>query len=329
MLDGLGRTIDYIRISVTDRCNLRCVYCMPKEGVPQISHEEILTYDEIEEVCRVLADLGISKIKLTGGEPLVRKGLPALVKQLKAVPGIRQVTLTTNGCLLETQLDDLIQAGLDGVNISIDTLDEKRYSRLTRGGRLEDALAGLYAAVRAEAFPVKVNCVPIYGEEKEELLSIVRLAKEAPIHVRFIEMMPIGWGRNFTQLPEDEIKKLLEETYGQLTPYDKVLGNGPGHYYTLEGFRGKIGFISAVSHKFCSFCNRIRLTPEGFLKTCLEYSGGVDLRAVLRGEQEDAKRREALKEAVLLALKEKPACHHFGEEIQEDTEQRGMSRIGG
>ena len=132
MLDGLGRTIDYIRISVTDRCNLRCVYCMPKEGVPQISHEEILTYDEIEEVCRVLADLGISKIKLTGGEPLVRKGLPALVKQLKAVPGIRQVTLTTNGCLLEKQLDDLIQAGLDGVNISIDTLDEKRYSRLTR-----------------------------------------------------------------------------------------------------------------------------------------------------------------------------------------------------
>lgn len=329
MLDRFGRNIDYIRISVTDRCNLRCVYCMPEEGVPQIPHGEILTYDEIEEICRVLSGMGISKIKITGGEPLVRKGLPFLIERLKNLPGIHQVTLTTNGCLLKEQLPALIKAGIDGINISIDTLNEEKYREITRGGDLKQAMEGFHAAVKADACPVKVNCVPVYGEEKEELLSVVRLARENPVHVRFIEMMPIGWGRNYLQLPEEEIKKVLEEVYGELVPYEQVLGNGPGHYYTLKGFQGKIGFISAVSHKFCDSCNRVRLTSEGFLKTCLQYSCGADLKPLIRENEDREKRMEALETAIFQALQEKPACHHFGEEVQGDTERKGMSRIGG
>ena len=194
MIDQYGRTIEYLRISVTDRCNLRCVYCMPEEGIEQLPHEQILTFDEIERVCRISTELGISKIKLTGGEPLVRKGLPDLLGKIKRVSGIEQVTLTTNGILLKNQLDELMRQGLDAVNISIDTLDETCYHTVTRCGELNQALEGLQAALEYPNLRVKLNCVPM-NQSEEEYIQMAEYAKEHPLEVRFIEMMPIGMGK--------------------------------------------------------------------------------------------------------------------------------------
>ena len=208
MRDRFGRTIDYMRVSVTDRCNLRCVYCMPAEGVASVPHEQILTFDEIARVCRVGAELGIRRIKLTGGEPLVRRGLPELVGMLKGITGIEQVTLTTNGTLLKEQINGLVSNGLDAVNISIDTLHPERYREITRGGSVEKALEGLDAAAAVPGLSVKVNCVPLKvtgsnltgsngTEEDEEYIRLALLAKEGKADVRFIEMMPIGLGKHF------------------------------------------------------------------------------------------------------------------------------------
>lgn len=328
MRDGFGRKIDYVRISVTDRCNLRCVYCMPEEGGTWAPQRELLTEGELTEVCSVLAGLGISKIKLTGGEPLARKNLSGLVRALKKIPGISQVTLTTNGTLLKDQLPALAKAGLDGVNISIDTLNPEFYRRLTRVGELGAALEGLEAALRIEGLPVKVNCVPFYGEEKEELLKVARLAENTRACVRFIELMPIGRGKQFPRLGEEALAQAIEETWGELKPCGEVLGNGPCRYYSLEGFQGKIGFISAVSHKFCENCNRARLTSAGFFKTCLQYPFGEDLKPILRGGLPESRRREELQEAVKRALKEKPLGHCFGED-RPGAEGKEMWQIGG
>lgn len=308
MKDGCQRTIDYMRISVTDRCNLRCLYCMPCDGVPSLAHEDVLTYEEIIRICRVSAGLGIKKIKLTGGEPLVRKNLSKLVEALKAVEGICKVTLTTNGTLLKRQLPGLLAAGLDAVNISIDTLDEERYHRITRQGSLNDAMDGLFAAIDAAAIPVKVNCVP-YFSDRENITAMAGLAKKYPVHVRFIEMMPIGLGSQCELCSEDQIRKMLIQAYGPLRPCHDVLGNGPCHYYNVEGFLGKIGFISAVSHKFCDQCNRVRLTADGYLKTCLQYDAGVSLKQILRSGGDDS----ALQSAMEAAILNKPESHHFGE----------------
>ena len=326
MIDQYGRTIEYLRISVTDRCNLRCVYCMPEEGIEQLPHEQILTFDEIERVCRISTELGISKIKLTGGEPLVRKGLPDLLGKIKRIPGIEQVTLTTNGILLKNQLDELMRQGLDAVNISIDTLDETCYHTVTRCGELNQALEGLQAALEYPNLRVKLNCVPM-NQSEEEYIQMAEYAKEHPVEVRFIEMMPIGYGSSFTGMSQEKIVSLLEERFGRLVPYEgEPLGNGPCKYYIVKGFQGKIGFISAISHKFCSECNRIRLTSQGYLKTCLQYTAGRDLREVLRNGGTD----EELKEIIKEALSEKPDGHHFREKAKEDdTESLCMAQIGG
>lgn len=330
MKDGFGRTIDYIRISVTDRCNLRCVYCMPEDGVTPLAHGDILSYEEILRVCGALAKLGVTKVKLTGGEPLIRKDLNSLVSGLKSIAGIQKVTLTTNGVLLADQLPGLMAAGLDAVNISMDTLDQAQYRQVTRCGTLDDVLQGLTAALSYETLPVKINCVPIFSDHKN-LLEMTGLAKDRPVHVRFIEMMPIGLGRNFDFLSEDAIKAVLEPVYGTLTPCEEILGNGPCHYYTAEGFLGKIGFISAISHKFCHQCNRVRLTAEGFLKTCLQYETGSDLKVLMRSGGND----QALMAHIQKTIFEKPACHHFNEGAGSNAgaegadEDRRMYQIGG
>lgn len=324
MLDQYGRIIDYMRISLTDRCNLRCIYCMPEEGICQIPREELLGQDEIIKICRLAGELGISRIKLTGGEPLVRRICVSLVKELKALPGIQQVTLTTNGILLKEQLPGLMEAGLDALNISLDTLEAENFRRITRRNELDRTLEGLEAALSYPSLKVKINCVPTFQTD-QELLQVAALARENPLHVRFIEMMPIGLGKDFTARDENSVKEILEKKYGTLTPVSEILGNGPCHYYTLGGFKGKIGFISALSHKFCNQCNRVRLTSTGYLKGCLQFENGVDLKALLRNGASD----EILKKALQKAIFEKPAGHNFQEKKNGREESHIMSQIGG
>ena len=324
MKDLIGRNIDYVRVSVTDRCNLRCVYCMPEEGIKSASHNAILTYDEIVRICREMAGLGISKVKLTGGEPLVRKGLPELVKALKAVPGIEKVTLTTNGILLEKNIDSLAKAGLDAVNISLDTKDDHLFQEITRRDLCKEALAGIEAVGKYPDIRVKINCVPL-GRKEQDLLEIAEMARDGNIHVRFIEMMPIGFGKQFGFTSEEEILALLQERFGPAAPFAGDLGNGPGHYYTLGDFRGKIGFISAISHKFCESCNRIRMTSQGYLKSCLQYDVGGDLRELIRGGCTD----EELRAAIMDAIERKPLGHEFLSQSIEGEDKLFMAQIGG
>lgn len=320
MLDGFQRNIDYLRISVTDRCNLRCVYCMPENGVEWLRHEEILRYEDILRIVRVFAGLGLRKIKLTGGEPLARKGLASLVAGLRDIAGIEDVTLTTNGLLLAGQLPELLSAGLTGVNVSLDTLDEEVFRRITRREGVAQVKEAIDACLAA-GVPTKLNCVPV--AEEQDLLALAAMARERPLSVRFIELMPIGLGRELPGRSEAELRELLERAYGPMTPYEGKLGNGPCRYFTLPGFQGKIGFISAMSHQFCDRCNRVRLTANGFLKTCLQYEQGVQLRPLLAGSD------EGLAAAIAGAIREKPRAHQFTKSRVDDGECHIMSQIGG
>lgn len=325
MIDGIGRNIDYVRLSVTDRCNLRCVYCMPEEGVESISHDRILRFQEILRICRILASQGIRKVKLTGGEPLVRKGITELIRELKQIDGIDNVTITTNGVLLEEMYDELVEAGIDAITVSLDTLNGEVFKQITRRDEAERVKRGIEKAVTENKVPLKINCVPVLGIREQQLTELVELARDHKVHVRFIEMMPIGMGSSFPFVKEDELRLTLEKTLGPLTPCNDVEGNGPCHYFAAEGLKGRIGFISAVSHKFCDSCNRIRLTAEGFLKTCLQYDSGAELKPLLEGGCSD----EELAEVIIKALQEKPAGHNFGNAAVDGKERRGMSQIGG
>lgn len=326
MRDHFGREIRYMRVSVTDRCNLRCVYCMPPEGVESIPHDEVLTFDEILRICRAGTELGITRIKLTGGEPLVRKGTPALVGMLKSIPGIEQVTLTTNGTLLKDFLAELTENGLDAVNISIDTPDEKRYREVTRGGNIDRVMEGLENALRYPQLCVRINCVPLRGADEQEYIRLALLAKDKPVDVRFIEMMPIGTGKAFQGRNRDEVCALLEKEFGKAHRYNKTVGNGPAEYVSFNEFQGRIGFISAVSHRFCDRCNRIRLTSDGKLKPCLQYGAAADMKALLRKGADDSRLLETMKQVIY----NKPAGHCFGSEQADETlETKGMSGIGG
>ena len=289
----------------------------------------ILQEEEILRICRVMAELGIRKIKLTGGEPLVRPGMPRLVEKLKNMPGIEKVTLTTNGVLLKDQMRDFAGAGLDGLNISLDSLDADCSRKITRRDELGRTFGGIEEALKYPEISLKINCVPL-GIPEQDLCRVAFLAQDHKVHVRFIEMMPIGIGKEFRGVSEEELLGILGKKLPRFSVYEgEPLGNGPCHYYEVEGFSGKIGFISAVSHKFCGECNRIRLTSQGFLKTCLQYAAGQDLRAVIRGGGSD----EELKAVILEALSEKPDGHIFGgnlEKQKEDkTEKLCMSQIGG
>lgn len=324
MLDSHGRVIDYLRISVTDRCNLRCVYCMPEEGLELSTHEEVLSYDEIVRICRLMAEMGLKKIKLTGGEPLVRKNLPELVRQLKSISGIEKVTLTTNGVLLAKLMDELSAAGIDSINISLDTLNRELYHKIARRDTIDAVKKGLEAALAHPEISLKINCVPM-GLPEQNLKEIAELARYQKIHVRFIEMMPIGFGKNFRFVGEEEILGQLEACFGKAELFMGRLGNGPCHYYSFEGFQGKIGFISAISHKFCHECNRVRLTSQGFLKTCLQYNTGNDLKTPLRCGSSD----EEIKALILDTIERKPVGHRFLEEHIIDENDLNMSQIGG
>ena len=322
MLDSLGRSIDYVRVSVTDRCDLRCVYCMPERGIEQCSMSDILSYEDITRIVSLLAQLGVKKVRLTGGEPLVRKGLPALVAQVKNIPGIERVVLTTNGMLLSEQLPDLVAAGLDGVNVSLDALDEDVFQAITRRPGVEKVLASIDNALAA-GLSVKVNCVPTELNRSQLVPLAERFLPDARLSLRFIEMMPIGLGKSVPGIPSDELRALLSARFGPLTELPHESLAGPCRYVSVPGYPGRLGFISAVTNCFCQSCNRVRLTSTGFLKTCLQFDEGVALRPLLGGSDED------ILDAMHAAIWEKPAHHLFSENGGTNLEKRVMSQIGG
>lgn len=323
MIDGYGREINYLRISVTDRCNLRCRYCMPPGEVASVPCREMLTLEEIARVAGVLARIGIKKVRLTGGEPLLRRNVTGLIRQLHETEGIEQLALTTNGVLLKSLLPELIACGLNAVNISLDTLDADIYRRITGSDGLGTVLGGLDAAYD-RGLRVRVNCVPCRELNSMEPLRLAGIARDRAIDVRFIELMPIGQGRLFTGIPSEEILEGLSAAYGMPRPLP-CSGEGTARYYVFDGFRGRVGFISPITHRFCADCNRLRLTSEGWLKLCLYYSDGIDLRKLLRSGASDAE----LAVAIGQALKHKPREHSFGRRGTPAAERHRMNQIGG
>ena len=321
MKDLQGRDINYMRISITDRCNLRCKYCMP-DGIELLPMSEILSFEEIIRVCRQAVELGITRFKITGGEPLVRKGCASLIREIKRLPGVEQVTMTTNGVLLSGYLEQLSEVGLDAVNISLDTLNREEFAELTGADHLPEVLKSIDAAVES-GLRVKVNAVLQKGKNADEWQQLLELAKDRPLDVRFIEMMPIGRGRECMGIANDELLKQIQENYPGVCKDERVHGNGPAVYYHIPGFAGSVGFISAIHGVFCSSCNRIRMTATGDLKPCLCYQDSVSVRETARyGTDEEVRAR--LEEAITM----KPKKHCFDEE-QGITEQRKMVQIGG
>ena len=322
MFDSCSRNIRYLRLSVTDLCNLRCRYCMP-DGVEKLEREAVLTYEEFLRLAALFAQCGIDTVRITGGEPLVRKGVEQLVAGLKATPGIRKVTMTTNGVLLAQQLPALLNAGLDSVNISLDTLRPEVFRRITARDEFAAVQAGLRAALESP-LPVKLNCVPQAGINEGELETIAALARDNDLQVRFIEMMPIGYGAAMPCISGPELQARFARRWPGLHPVEGIaFGDGPAVYYTAPGWKGSIGFITAVHGKFCVSCNRVRLTSLGFLRPCLASEAGCDLRALLRGGSDDAQLLAAIRETIWA----KPREHHF--ESRSVPATRGMYRIGG
>jgi cyclic pyranopterin phosphate synthase len=316
--------VDYLRLSITDRCNLRCTYCMPPNGVPPRAHGEILRYEELAAFARVAVTCGISKVRITGGEPLVRLGCADFVAMLGRTSGIHDISLTTNGLLLPRYAEELRHAGLRRVNISLDSLDQERFSRISRGGELADALAGLEAAFAAGFAPVKVNVLLLEGIE-DELDAFLELTREREVHVRFIEFMPLdrrvaggaGLGDAGRLVPAGEILQRLKEGY-DLVPHQGPYGHGPAHYWHVPVALGTIGFIAGVSEHFCGSCNRLRLTADGRLRTCLFSGDEVDVRPLLERPLE---LRAAIGQAV--SGKSYDRCR------EALANERAMSQIGG
>lgn len=351
--DGFGRSITYLRISVTDKCNYRCVYCMPEEGVAARGHDELLTAEEIAHFVRLVANEGISRVRLTGGEPLVSHRIVPLVAALRAIPGIEDISLTTNGALLPHMAADLRKAGLDRVNISLDTLDAEQFSRITRLGRLEQALAGIDAALEYGFDPVKVNTV-VVRRLQQDTFGLARLSVDRPVHVRFIEYMPIGneetigacknephcppgvsgsapelhpeaWDASDI-VPSDELRAQISAV-GEAAGIGPLLsvadggpsGAGPAQYWRFAQAKGTVGFISAMSNHFCSRCNRLRLTADGTIRPCLFSDNEYPVREALRAG-DDARVLEIYRSAI---------AHKPEEHDTTDGTARFMSQIGG
>jgi len=324
LTDRFGRTHTYLRISVTDRCNLRCVYCMPAAGIFTKSKEEILAFDEIERVAQVFARLGVTKIRLTGGEPLVRKNLPELVQRLTRIGGIRTVGMTTNGVLLRSHIKELKLAGLASINVSLDTLRPERFEKIALRSHYDDVLAGIDAALEEGFAPLKLNMVVMGGVNDDELPAFVELTRKRPINVRFIEFMPFKanqWNSG-TFVPYSTMRSNIEQQY-ELLPDDTVQG-AVARDFRIAGFAGSVGFITSMSDHFCDGCNRLRLTADGSIKSCLFYSAEVNLRSALRGGASNEVLEDIIRSAVIL----KPQQHPDMDELVE-LENRSMIEIGG
>ncbi len=322
--DACGRTISYLRVSVTDRCNLRCVYCMPAEGIALRPHAEILRFEEIERLVRIAVGIGVVHVRLTGGEPLVRAGIADLTRMLADVPGLEDVTMTTNGTRLADLAVPLVAAGLRRVNVSLDTLRPERYRRITRCGELSDVLRGVEAARNAGLNPVKLNMVVVRGTNDDEVVDMARRSVDEGWHVRYIELMPMGDGVTPGEefVPSQEIRERIEEALGPLEPAT-VSGSGPARYLRVPGAPGTLGFISALSNHFCATCNRLRLTADGKLMPCLFSDLELDVRGPMRSGADDDTLRRIFEQALAI----KPLSHHLAEHCV--PRGRCMSRVGG
>jgi cyclic pyranopterin phosphate synthase len=322
--DSFQRPINYLRISVTDRCNLRCQYCMPEGGVELMPHEDVLTYEEIIKIVRAASELGINKVRLTGGEPLVRLGLEELVRMLAAVEGIDDISLTTNGTLLTKHAQALHEAGLRRVNVSLDTLKPERFREITRCGNLGDTLTGIAAAKAAGLDPVKVNCVVMAGFNEDELVDFALKTRDEGWHVRFIEHMPVSGDESIDSrfVSVREMRGIIE-TLGALEPTNVSAGNGPAKYFKLPGATGTIGFITPVTEHFCYQCNRLRLTADGKLRLCLLHEDEIDLKTPLRSGAGAGE----LKDIIGWAILAKPASHHLAD--GKGHTGRPFSQVGG
>jgi cyclic pyranopterin phosphate synthase len=324
--DDFGRAINYLRVSVTDRCNLRCVYCMPETGIAKRSHADVLRYEELERVVRAAAELGVCKVRLTGGEPLARLDLPEFVRMISRLPGIDDLSMTTNGTLLARHAPDLADAGLHRVNISLDTLRHDHFHEITRRGRLDDVWAGIDRARAVGLDPVKLNMVVVKGLNEDEVSDFAQRTLSEGWHVRYIEMMPIGanvsWAGNGV-VPIPDIRARIEAEVGPLSPIRGPRGNGPARYYQLPGAEGTIGFIGALSEHFCVNCNRLRLTADGKLRPCLMSEHEIDLRTPLRAGVDMG----ALKNLIKTAIRRKPPRHDLGH--APSPRNRTMAEIGG
>lgn len=314
-------TVDYLRLAVTDRCNLRCVYCMPPEGVPFKQHDEILSYEEMAFFVAAAVEVGISKVRLTGGEPLVRRGVADLVRLIANTPGVDDISLTTNGLLLAPMAASLAEAGLSRVNVSLDSLDPARFQALTRGGLVAQTLEGIRAALEQRLHPVKVNAV-LMPETLDELEAFVALTRDRPIHVRFIEWMPVGGcGPQTAERPVTKAEVLVAlRALGELVPVASPGGWGPARYFRFPGHKGTVGFISSVSDHFCNECNRLRLTADGRLKNCLFSNDEVDVRPAVRARD---------RVATLAAIRASLGRKTFDKLSLPGRSTRGMSQIGG
>ncbi|MFN2448612.1 MAG: GTP 3',8-cyclase MoaA [Candidatus Baltobacteraceae bacterium] len=326
LADQFNRPITYLRISVTDKCNLRCVYCMPERGLPWLPKSDVLSYEEIVRVVESAASAGVRSIRISGGEPLVRRHLERLVAAISAVPGIDDVALSTNALLLEESIDALAQAGLKRVNISLDTLDEQRFEKIARRPGLDRVLRGIDAAIDGRMTPVKINVVVMRGRNDDELETFAQWTRERAVFVRFIELMPVhenlGIARD-AYISSDEILERVQRI-GNLRPVSGPGGNGPARYYAFEGAPGAVGVISPLSHDYCERCNRVRLTADGRLRLCLFGDHELDLRTPLRSGASNAAITAMLRSAMLI----KPERHHLrlGETA---SRMRAFSEIGG
>lgn len=322
MKDRLGRDINYIRVAVTDRCNLRCRYCMPPEGVAPKGHEDILRYEEIETVLRECVKLGINRFRLTGGEPLVRKGMTGFIERLHQIPGMKEINLTTNGILLSGYAADLKKAGVSNLNISLDTLDPQKFAAFTCGGDLSAVLDGIDAAVREKFDKIKLNVVVMRGLNDCELGGFMELIRDREIYLRFIELMPIG------EAKKDEGQYVsTDEIFEKLPPLvraESQRGAGPAEYYRAEGYAGFIGFIHAMSRSFCVDCNRLRLTADGKLMPCLHADTEIDLKPCLRPPD-----REKIRQSIEQAIQAKPEKHGMEGQKENSRNKRFMNQVGG
>ncbi len=331
MIDKYNRNINYLRVSITDRCNLRCVYCMPKEGVSVIGHNDILKYEEILRVIKIAVQTGIEKVRVTGGEPLVRKGVVDFLASLKRMDGLKDITLTTNGILLENFAEGLFNAGIRRINISLDSLNPEKYASITRGGNLKTVLGGIDKAEKTGFSPIKINVVVIKGVNEDEVLDFAKIAIGKPYQVRFIELMPVGKvgaDNNDKYVSNDSVMGKIKKDH-ILEPASGTGNNmdGPACIYRIQGGKGKIGFISAVSHHFCESCNRLRLTADGHLRACLLSDEEIDLKDSLRSGCSD----QELEELIKTTIAKKPARYDtsISDKVHFKKCVRDMRSIGG
>ncbi|HDP37163.1 MAG TPA: GTP 3',8-cyclase MoaA [Candidatus Atribacteria bacterium] len=333
LIDNFGREISYLRVSVTDRCNYRCIYCKPEEQFEFIPHEEILRYEEIVEIIEEAVNLGVTKVRITGGEPLARKGVVDFIKKLREIKKLEDISLTTNGFFLSEYAEKLKDAGLNRVNISLDSLQEEKYKKITRGGSLEKALKGIDSALKAGLLPIKINTVLIRGINDDEVEDFVRLTLGRPLNIRFIEFMPSGeelkdnYRDKFISVLE--IKESLAGKYS-FRPININSGNGPAKYYQIKGGQGTIGFITALSQHFCKTCNRIRLTSEGKLRPCLFSNKEVNIKQAIRNAKTDDKiiRSKIIRNNIGEAISIKPEGHKLNKKFS-NKDFFKMSKIGG